>query len=116
VSYLNVWKAWQDSGRNGKWAHRHFLNQRTLLRAADIRSQLCHHLRCGAPAHERPSSLAFVALPSIHVGQTGHLHEYLLSSAALLLVVLTIGLIYGAGDIQHIAVSGRRTVRVCTLC
>ncbi|EIE20207.1 putative DEAH [Coccomyxa subellipsoidea C-169] len=45
VTYLNVWKAWQDSGRDRKWAARNFVNHRTLLRAADIRSQLCHHLR-----------------------------------------------------------------------
>lgn len=46
VTYLNVWKAWQDSGRDRKWAARNFVNHRTMLRAADIRSQLCHHLRC----------------------------------------------------------------------
>ncbi|KAK9901246.1 hypothetical protein WJX75_002237 [Coccomyxa subellipsoidea] len=45
VTYLNVWKAWQDSGRDRKWAARNFVNHRTMLRAADIRSQLCHHLR-----------------------------------------------------------------------
>ncbi|BDA45458.1 probable ATP-dependent RNA helicase DHX35 [Coccomyxa sp. Obi] len=45
VTYLNVWKAWQESGRDRRWAARNCLNHRTLLRAADIRSQLCHHLR-----------------------------------------------------------------------
>lgn len=46
MSGLNAWHAWQDSGRSGKWSHNHFLNHRTLLRAADIRAQLTHHLRC----------------------------------------------------------------------
>ena len=46
MSGLNAWHAWQESGRSGKWAHNHFLNHRTLLRAADIRAQLTHHLRC----------------------------------------------------------------------
>lgn len=45
VSGLNAWHGWQESGRSGKWAHTHFLNHRTLLRAADIRAQLNHHLR-----------------------------------------------------------------------
>ena len=45
MTYLNVWKAWQESGRDRKWAARHCLHHRALLRAADIRSQLCHHLR-----------------------------------------------------------------------
>ncbi len=45
VTGLNAWHAWQESGRSGKWAHNHFLNHRTLLRAADIRAQLTHHLR-----------------------------------------------------------------------
>ena len=46
VSALNAWHAWQESGRSGKWAHMHYLNHRTLLRAADNRAQLTHHLRC----------------------------------------------------------------------
>ena len=45
VTALNAWHAWQEAGRLGKWAHNHFLNHRTLLRAADIRAQLTHHLR-----------------------------------------------------------------------
>lgn len=45
MTALNAWQAWQDSRRLGKWAHNHFLNHRTLLRAADIRAQLAHHLR-----------------------------------------------------------------------
>ena len=45
VTALNAWHAWQEAGRLGKWAHKHFLNHRTLLRAVDIRAQLTHHLR-----------------------------------------------------------------------
>ncbi|KAK9828606.1 hypothetical protein WJX72_001006 [[Myrmecia] bisecta] len=45
ISYLNVWKAWEDSGRSRKWSHTNFINHRTMLRAADIRNQLCSHLR-----------------------------------------------------------------------
>lgn len=45
ITYLNVWRAWEASGRSGKWAAGHFLNHRTLLRAADIRSQLHKQLR-----------------------------------------------------------------------
>ncbi|KAK9844106.1 hypothetical protein WJX81_004664 [Elliptochloris bilobata] len=44
VTYLNVWKAWEASGRSGRWAHRHLVNHRTMLRAADIRRQLLQHL------------------------------------------------------------------------
>lgn len=47
IAYLNVWEAWKGAG-DGRpsWAHRHSLNHRTLLRVADIRSQLCWRLRC----------------------------------------------------------------------
>ncbi|KAK9846930.1 hypothetical protein WJX84_012141 [Apatococcus fuscideae] len=48
VTYLNVWKAWEDSGRNRKWAERNLVSQRVLLRAADIRNQLLYHLRSGS--------------------------------------------------------------------
>jgi hypothetical protein len=44
VTYLNVWKAWDASGRAGRWAHKHLVNHRTMLRAADIRRQLLQHL------------------------------------------------------------------------
>lgn len=47
IAYLNVWEAWVGAGvGRPSWAHRHCLNHRTLLRAADIRSQLRSHLRC----------------------------------------------------------------------
>ncbi len=49
ITYLNVWKAWEDSGRNRKWAERNMLSQRVLLRAADIRGQLLYHLRSALP-------------------------------------------------------------------
>jgi len=46
IAYLNVWEAWKGAGEGrASWAHRHCLNHRTLLRAADIRSQLCRRLR-----------------------------------------------------------------------
>lgn len=45
MTYLNVWKAWCDSGRNRRWAHRYCLNHRNLLRAADIRTQLEYRAR-----------------------------------------------------------------------
>jgi hypothetical protein len=45
VTYLNVWKAWNDSGRDRRWAHRYCLNHRNLLRAADIRTQLEYQAR-----------------------------------------------------------------------
>jgi ATP-dependent RNA helicase DDX35 len=44
LTYLNVWKAWEDSGRDKKWAVKHFVNHRSMLRAADIRRQLGAHL------------------------------------------------------------------------
>ena len=46
MTYLNVWKAWEAAGRSGRWAHRHLINHRTMLRAADIRRQLLQHLWC----------------------------------------------------------------------
>lgn len=46
MTYLNLWKAWNDSGRDRRWAHRYCLNHRNLLRAADIRTQLEYQARC----------------------------------------------------------------------
>ncbi|KAI3425228.1 hypothetical protein D9Q98_008996 [Chlorella vulgaris] len=45
VSYLNVWRAWEESKRSKKWAVANHVMHRSLLRAADIRSQLQAHLR-----------------------------------------------------------------------
>ncbi|KAI7836590.1 hypothetical protein COHA_009551 [Chlorella ohadii] len=39
ISYLNVWKAWEESGRSKKWAIANYVMHRSLLRAADIRNQ-----------------------------------------------------------------------------
>lgn len=40
VSYLNVWRAWEESKRSKKWAVANHVMHRSLLRAADIRSQV----------------------------------------------------------------------------
>ena len=60
ITALNVWEGWLKAGpKAGQWAHANFLNHRALLRAQDIRTQLCRHLRWGVcepvPAWERMS-------------------------------------------------------------
>ncbi|KAL4435416.1 hypothetical protein ABPG77_006178 [Micractinium sp. CCAP 211/92] len=45
IAYLNVWRAWEQSGRSKKWAVAHRVMHRSMLRAADIREQLQAHLR-----------------------------------------------------------------------
>lgn len=45
ITYLNVWKAWEENGRSGKWAAANYVAHRSMLRAADIRNQLQRHLR-----------------------------------------------------------------------
>jgi HrpA-like RNA helicase len=45
LTYLNVWRAWEEHHRSSKWAHRNSLNQKALLRAADVRQQLLGRLR-----------------------------------------------------------------------
>jgi hypothetical protein len=45
LTYLNVWHAWEEHGRSPQWAHRNNLNQKALLRAADIRAQLLEMLK-----------------------------------------------------------------------
>ncbi len=45
ISYLNVWRGWEASGRAKKWAIGNSVNHRTMLRAADIRMQLQHYVR-----------------------------------------------------------------------
>lgn len=67
VSFLNVWKAWDESGRNRRWAARNAVSQRAMLRAADIRGQLEAHLRrLGLPLHsafaERERSEALLSV------------------------------------------------------
>lgn len=45
ISYLNVWRAWEEAGRSKQWAISRRVMHRNLLRAADIRAQLQAHLR-----------------------------------------------------------------------
>lgn len=45
VTFLNVWKAWEESNRNKRWAVENFVSHRSMLRASDIRTQLLAHLR-----------------------------------------------------------------------
>lgn len=45
VTYLNVWRGWEESGRSKKWAIENHVMHRSMLRAADIRNQLQAHLR-----------------------------------------------------------------------
>lgn len=45
LTYLNVWRGWEGSGRSKKWAIENFVSHRAMLRAADIRSQLASHCR-----------------------------------------------------------------------
>ena len=45
ITFLNVWKAWEEAGRSRKWSQQNMVNHRTLLRAGDIRAQLQRHLR-----------------------------------------------------------------------
>eukprot|EP00887_Chlorella_sp_A99_P002951 scaffold24.g2951.t1 len=52
ISFLNVWKAWDESGRSRRWAAANFVSHRSMLRAADVRGQLEAHLRrLGLPLH-----------------------------------------------------------------
>ena len=74
VTGLNAWHAWQESGRSGKWAHNHFLNHRTLLRAADIRAQLTHHLR--SPSVLIAHSIINVGLCSYRAGISVQSQQY----------------------------------------
>jgi len=44
ITYLNVWKAWEEGGRNKHWCIKNFVSHRSLLRASDIRDQLMRHV------------------------------------------------------------------------
>jgi ATP-dependent RNA helicase DDX35 len=44
ITYLNVWKAWEDSGRSKAWAIKNLVSYRCLLRALDIRDQILRQL------------------------------------------------------------------------
>ena len=46
MTFLNIWRAWNEADRSKRWCGRHFLNYRNLLRAADIRRQLEFTLKC----------------------------------------------------------------------
>lgn len=50
VTFLNVWRAWQDHRQSAKWARGNCLHQKALLRAGDIRRQLVGFLL----AHGKP--------------------------------------------------------------
>lgn len=45
ITFLNIWRGWEESGRSRKWSYKNFINHRTMLRAADIRNQLQRHVR-----------------------------------------------------------------------
>ena len=45
ITFLNIWRGWEEFGRSRKWCYKNFVNHRTMLRAADIRNQLQRHLR-----------------------------------------------------------------------
>ncbi len=49
ITFLNIWKGWEDAGRSRTWCYKNFINHRTMLRAADIRNQLQRHLRYTVP-------------------------------------------------------------------
>ncbi len=48
MTFLNIWRAWNEADRSKRWCGAHFLNYRNLLRAADIRRQLEFALRYAA--------------------------------------------------------------------
>ena len=80
MTALNAWHAWQEAGRLGKWAHNHFLNHRTLLRAADIRAQLTHHLRC-----RHCTMLVMCSMPVVIVLLAAHQPKHSLCTTGSLL-------------------------------
>lgn len=45
ITFLNIWRGWEESGCSRKWCYKNFINHRTMLRAADIRNQLQRHVR-----------------------------------------------------------------------
>jgi hypothetical protein len=45
ISYLNVWRGWNEGRRDKRWAVAHLVSHRSMLRAADIRAQLEARLR-----------------------------------------------------------------------
>lgn len=53
VTYLNVWRGWEESGRSKKWAIENHVMHRSMLRAADIRNQVRRRVWRGAGAWPR---------------------------------------------------------------
>lgn len=45
ISYLNVWRAWNDEGRRQRWCSENGIDRRAMLRAADVRTQLLSRLK-----------------------------------------------------------------------
>jgi len=74
VTYLNVWKAWEAAGRSGRWAHRHLINHRTMLRAADIRRQLLQHLWCACVGAQNAADVSLGIRPCFHTHETHLTH------------------------------------------
>lgn len=63
VTYLNIWRAWCEAGRDRRWSHRHCLNHRNLLRAADIREQLEYRCRSSPGNQPPPLPLPYHPVP-----------------------------------------------------
>jgi ATP-dependent RNA helicase DDX35 len=40
ITYLNVWRGWEENRRSSSWAYKNFIHQKNLLRAEEIRNQL----------------------------------------------------------------------------
>jgi ATP-dependent RNA helicase DDX35 len=74
VTYLNVHRAWEGSGRSARWAGEHGVSHRALLRVADVRAQLAAHLRRlgvtpGSAFSAPPSSSSSAGAASVDVGE-----------------------------------------------
>jgi len=77
ITLLNVFLAFEQSGRSSKWCRNHFVNYRGLCRAVELREQLLRMLRkfkvlittfLGRPLH--PSTKSFFDFNEIwHVGK-----------------------------------------------
>lgn len=40
ITYLNVWKAWEENRRSSSWAFKNFISQKSLCQASEIRNHL----------------------------------------------------------------------------
>lgn len=40
ITYLNVWKAWEENRRSSSWAFKNFISHKSLCRASEIRNHL----------------------------------------------------------------------------